>query len=141
MNATSKPKATMPHTTRLLRLEAAAMLALSLLLYAKTGASWGLFAALFLLPDLSLLAYAIHARIGAKIYNLAHAKLGALALVGAGVALPSGSVLAWGLIWLAHIGFDRMLGYGLKEPGSFVHTHLGEIRSFKRSASDRQASA
>lgn len=131
---------TMPTTTRLLRLEAAVLLALSLLLYSKTGASWGLFAALFLVPDLSLLAYAIHARIGAKIYNLAHAKLGAYALVGAGVTLSSSSVLSWGLIWVAHIGFDRMLGYGLKEPGSFTLTHLGEIRRFKRSESGERAS-
>ncbi|HEY2386937.1 MAG TPA: DUF4260 family protein, partial [Candidatus Binatia bacterium] len=34
---------------------------------------------------------------------------------------------AGALIWLAHIGMDRLLGYGLKYPTSFHHTHLGRI--------------
>jgi hypothetical protein len=29
------------------------------------------------------------------------------------------------LIWAAHIGFDRLLGYGLKYSSNFQHTHLG----------------
>jgi hypothetical protein len=32
-----------------------------------------------------------------------------------------------GGIWLAHIGMDRALGYGLKHPEGFIHTHLGVI--------------
>jgi len=32
------------------------------------------------------------------------------------------------LIWAAHIGFDRFLGYGLKYPVAFRVTHLGSIR-------------
>ncbi|MFN2487867.1 MAG: DUF4260 family protein [Acidimicrobiia bacterium] len=35
------------------------------------------------------------------------------------------SALATGSIWLAHIGCDRLLGYGLKFPNAFTHTHLG----------------
>jgi hypothetical protein len=31
------------------------------------------------------------------------------------------------LIWLAHIGMDRMLGYGLKYSGGFKDTHLGRL--------------
>ena len=31
------------------------------------------------------------------------------------------------LIWFAHIGFDRMLGYGLKHGAGFRFTHLGRI--------------
>jgi hypothetical protein len=31
------------------------------------------------------------------------------------------------LIWLAHIGFDRALGYGLKYKAGFGFTHLGRI--------------
>lgn len=37
---------------------------------------------------------------------------------------------AWGLaaaIWLGHIGFDRLLGYGLKHAHGFRFTHLGLI--------------
>jgi hypothetical protein len=33
--------------------------------------------------------------------------------------------LAVGLIWLGHVGFDRMAGYGLKYDSDFKHTHLG----------------
>jgi hypothetical protein len=33
--------------------------------------------------------------------------------------------LAAGLIGLAHVGFDRLLGYGLKYPLGFGYTHLG----------------
>ena len=31
------------------------------------------------------------------------------------------------LIWLAHIGADRLLGYGLKYPTAFTDTHLERI--------------
>ena len=42
-------------------------------------------------------------------------------------ALMNGQTLMWALIWAAHIGFDRALGYGLKYPTSFGETHLGRI--------------
>ena len=31
------------------------------------------------------------------------------------------------LVWFAHIGLDRGLGYGLKLPAGFKHTHLGRL--------------
>jgi hypothetical protein len=31
------------------------------------------------------------------------------------------------LIWLAHLGLDRMLGYGLKYPTEFNDTHLQRL--------------
>ena len=31
------------------------------------------------------------------------------------------------LIWLAHIGFDRSLGYGLEYPSGFRDTHLQRV--------------
>jgi hypothetical protein len=31
------------------------------------------------------------------------------------------------LIWLAHIGADRALGYGLKYPTRFQDTHLQRV--------------
>lgn len=36
-------------------------------------------------------------------------------------------VLALGLVWLAHIGADQLLGYGLKYDDNFQHTHLGQL--------------
>jgi hypothetical protein len=35
--------------------------------------------------------------------------------------------LSLGLIWCAHIGLDRAIGYGLKYGASFGHTRLGRI--------------
>ncbi|MGQ7476239.1 DUF4260 family protein [Streptococcus suis] len=35
--------------------------------------------------------------------------------------------MASGLIWLAHIGWDRAFGYGLKYESGFKHTHLGDL--------------
>jgi hypothetical protein len=36
-------------------------------------------------------------------------------------------LLSAALIWLAHIGMDRALGYGLKYPTTFKDTHLGHV--------------
>lgn len=108
----------------LLRLEGAAVLAISVVAYAQSGQGWGLFALLFLLPDVAFLAYLAGPRAGAAAYNATHAYLGALALLAAGVLGAQPLALALGLIWCAHIGFDRMLGYGLKYSAGFHNTHL-----------------
>jgi hypothetical protein len=109
----------------LLRLEAAALLMAALFAYARLDASWATFATLFLLPDLSLLAYLGGPRAGGLAYNAAHSALFPALLALAGLVLPA--MLPVALTWLAHIGFDRMLGYGLKYPTSFHATHLGRI--------------
>ena len=95
--------------------------------YQQTGAGWGAFALLFLLPDLSLIGYLRNARIGAQLYNAAHSYLGPAALIAVGVMAAQPAALALGLVWTAHIGFDRMLGYGLKYGSGFGATHLGRI--------------
>ena len=58
-----------------------------------------------------------------------------MALMTAGFALPSPLVLSIAMIWLAHIGFDRALGYGLKYVSGFGFTHLGRIGQSGRSDS------
>ena len=45
----------------------------------------------------------------------------------AGLAMASPLVLSIAMIWLAHIGIDRALGYGLKYSAGFGFTHLGRI--------------
>jgi hypothetical protein len=108
-----------------LRLEGLAVLSLALLLYGRGGHSWLLFAALFLAPDLSVVAYLAGPRLGALGYNLAHSYVGpALAAV---LALLTGRPPVVACLWAAHIGFDRALGYGLKYPSGFADTHLGRI--------------
>jgi len=111
----------------LLRVEGLAVLALATAAYAQFGAGWGWFALLFLLPDLSFFAYLAGPRAGAAVYNAAHSYAGPLMLLALGVlgALPG--LLAIALVWCAHIGFDRALGYGLKYAAGFRLTHLGPI--------------
>lgn len=101
----------------LLRLEGLALMLAALALFAETHGDWLLFAQLFLAPDLSFAAYLFGPRIGAATYNATHSTLGPLAL---------GLCGQFGLaaIWLAHIGLDRALGFGLKYPTAFRHTHL-----------------
>lgn len=110
-----------------LRAEGLAMLIASSLAYAQTGESWVMFALLFLAPDLGLVGYARGPRVGAIAYNLLHTYLAPGVLAAAGVA---GEVrYAWplSLIWIAHIGLDRALGFGLKFATGFRDTHLGSM--------------
>src|SRR6516165_7405376 len=88
---------------------------------------WWLFLALFLAPDLFLLGYLANARIGAAFYNLAHTLVWPIALLLVSLALPAPELAPYGLIWLSHLGFDRMLGFGLKYPTNFRDTHLERV--------------
>ncbi|MGL5009266.1 MAG: DUF4260 domain-containing protein [Paracoccaceae bacterium] len=88
---------------------------------------WGLLI-LFFAPDLGFLGYLAGPRVGAAVYNTLHLYGLALfiALIGF-VGLADALIGVIGLLWLGHVGFDRMLGYGLKEPTAFADTHLGRI--------------
>ena len=113
----------------LLRIEGAALFALSVCLYRFTGAGWGLFFLLFLWPDLFMLGYLANARIGANLYNLAHIVAVPVALAGVSLGLHWTRALPFALIWLAHIEVDRALGFGLKYPTFFKDTHLQRVTS------------
>ena len=108
-----------------LRLEGLVTLVLATYLYANEGGSWLLFGALFLVPDISFAGYFAGPRVGAMIYNVAHSYVGPVTLAGA--LLFSGKPWLLALVWAAHVGFDRALGYGLKYPTAFHDTHLGRI--------------
>jgi Domain of unknown function (DUF4260) len=111
----------------ILRLEGAASFAAAIALYAHAGFSWPLFALLILAPDLAMLPYLIGPRVGAAAYNLVHTYALSVPLTLAGFWLASPIASALGLIWITHIGMDRMLGYGLKYASGFGDTHLGRI--------------
>ena len=111
----------------LLRLEGLVLFAAMVLLYAVWGGSWWLFAILFLAPDLSFLAYLSDPKTGAIVYNAAHSYLAPVALMTLGFGLAEPLTLSIAMIWLAHIGIDRALGYGLKYAAGFGVTHLGSI--------------
>jgi len=101
---------------------------LSAWLYARSGASWWLFAVLWLAPDLSMLGYLISPCRGARLYNAFHTYLLPALLALASFVLHTRSLLLpIALIWMNHIGVDRALGYGLKYAEGFGWTHLGRL--------------
>jgi Domain of unknown function (DUF4260) len=112
----------------LLRLEGVAVAAVSAQLYARTGASWWLFAAVWLAPDLSLLGYLASPCSGARVYNAYHNYVPPIALAfGALLLRTHGWLLPIALIWINHIAVDRALGLGLKYGEGFRWTHLGKL--------------
>ena len=111
----------------LLCIEGAALFALSLYLYRSTGPGWGLFLLLFFWPDIAMLGYLVNVRLGATLYNLAHFAAFPAALAAVSLITHRSGLLSFALIWIAHIEFDRALGYGLKYPTFFKDTHLQRV--------------
>lgn len=119
----------------LLRAEGLAIFLASVLLYSTLGGSWWMFAAFILVPDISFAAYLISPKIGAIGYNAMHSMIGPLLLGSIGWWIDQDATMHilrdictfTALIWLAHIGFDRAVGYGLKYANAFKDTHLGTI--------------
>jgi hypothetical protein len=80
-----------------------------------------------------MLAYLTDAKTGAIVYNAAHSYLAPVALMTLGFGLAEPLTLSIAMIWLAHIGIDRALGYGLKYAAGFGVTHLGRIGNAAKS--------
>ncbi len=112
----------------ILRIEGLAVAVITALLYARTGASWWLFAALWLAPDLSMLGYLGRPCRASRIYNAAHTYTLPITLAASGLLLHGQVLLPFALIWANHIGVDRMLAYGLKFQEGFGWTHLSRPR-------------
>jgi Domain of unknown function (DUF4260) len=110
-----------------LRLEGLTLFVGMVMLYAAWDGSWWVFALLFLAPDLSFLVYLSGPKAGALVYNAAHSYMAPMALMTLGFGFAAPLTLSVAMIWLAHIGFDRALGYGLKYATGFGFTHLGRI--------------
>lgn len=109
-----------------LRLEGLVIALATFALYARTGANWWLFL-LWPLPDLSMLGYLSRPCRGARIYNAFHSYLLPAVLALSGLLLRAPLVVPLALIWINHIGIDRLLGFGLKYSDGFGYTHLGRI--------------
>lgn len=74
------------------------------------------------------LAYVVGPVVGARAYNATHSLVGpAVLLLGTLTFNAPGVMTLVALVWIAHIGFDRVLGYGLKYRTGFERTHLGVI--------------
>lgn len=129
------PNATKEHSSprsislprMLLHIEGLSVFIAAIALYGQQGYSWLAFALLLLAPDLAIIGYALNQRVGSIAYNVLHTYslpllLGLLSLF---FGWSLGPQLA--LIWLAHIGMDRTVGYGLKYTSGFKDTHLSRV--------------
>jgi hypothetical protein len=100
------------------RLEGLAVFAASLLFYRWQLEPWSRFLLLFLVPDVSFVGFLGGAALGARLYNLAHNYVAPLFLACWSLSIGREDVVPLALIWTAHIGFDRMLGFSLREARS-----------------------
>jgi len=110
-----------------LRLEGLAALVAGVVAYRALGGDFlwlipGLFAV-----DLSMVGYLAGSHPGAITYNVAHNWFTALLVLGLGLAANLGWLALAGCVLVAHVGVDRLAGYGLKYAPSFGDTHLGWI--------------
>ena len=111
----------------LLRLEGAVVFIIALVLFSRSDSGWLMFVLLFFVPDVSMIGYVVNTSIGATIYNLVHAYALPAGLGLVGLFTANALLVSLSLIWFAHIGLDRMLGFGLKYPTVFKDTHLQRV--------------
>lgn len=111
----------------LLHCEGGVVLGAVLVAWALVGGPWWLFALLLLAPDLSALGYLVSVRVGAATYNLVHTEVFPVILLALGYFSAQRIVIYLALIWLGHIGLDRLAGFGLKYPTKFQDTHLQRL--------------
>jgi hypothetical protein len=109
---------------RWLRLEGLAALAAGVALYGALGGDWLWLLPLLLVPDLSMVGYLRDTRLGAAGYNLVHNWAIGLAVLGLGLATVTPALEIAGAVLIAHVGMDRVSGFGLKYPTAFRDTHL-----------------
>lgn len=132
--ATEPGPLTEPPTSRgplapgpLLRLEGLALLVAAVVVYGQIGASWWWFAGLLLVPDVGLAGYLAGPRVGAATYNLTHTMVLPLALGAWALVAGASTASSVAVIWLAHLGMDRAVGYGLKYRTAAADTHLQRV--------------
>ncbi|MBI1767853.1 MAG: DUF4260 domain-containing protein [Bacteroidetes bacterium] len=111
----------------LLKLEDASKFVAAYVLSQYFGNAWWLFFAWLLAPDLSMIGYIINTKVGAILYNLAHHQGLAIVVFAIGFYLRIPALTFAGIVLFGHSALDRLLGYGLKYPDDFKHTHLGWI--------------
>lgn len=111
----------------LLHAEGLAVFVGAIALYANQGFNGWVFLALLLIFDLSMVGYWVNLQVGAWAYNAAHTYLAPLTLIALSQITDQSVLLQFGLVWMAHIGMDRTVGYGLKYPSAFKDTHLQRV--------------
>jgi Domain of unknown function (DUF4260) len=117
----------MEHSVLTQRVEATFVLIVSTYLYLYLGFNWIYFVPLLFLIDIFMIGYLFNKRLGAYTYNFGHSFIIPSLLLATGISATNSILIGLGLVWVAHIGMDRALGYGLKRKSAFTDTHLGQI--------------
>ena len=110
------------------KIESAAIFIALIVTYHEMGFSWLWFVLFILTPDVFLIGYLKNPKVGALAYNIGHSYFSPIALWLLSHHLESSFWIALAIIWGTHIAIDRMLGFGLKLPDGFKHTHLGILK-------------
>lgn len=113
---------------RILRIEGVAVFLGATSAYLHLDGSLWLYVLLFFAPDLGMVGYLAGPSAGSRTYNIVHTYVLPLVLFSLGTWLAVGPATLVAAVWIAHIGFDRALGYGLKFPTAFAKTHLDPDR-------------
>lgn len=87
-----------------------------------------------------MVGYLASTSFGAVLYNTVHTETPPILLLCTALARGNNTVAGLALSWLAHIGMDRMLGYGLKYGSGFGHSHLGTFGLFDKKGEKTSAS-
>src|ERR1700684_3215520 len=108
---------------RWLSLEGLVLLTGTLIAYGALGQPWWIVPAGILVPDIAMPGSLAGPRPGARLYNLAHAALLPAVMLGAGYWQADRLAEALALVWLAHIGLDRLLRLGPEERDPLTPHH------------------
>lgn len=111
----------------IIRIENGLAFALSFYIYMQLDFPIWLFFVLLLVPDLTMIGYAMNKKIGVIVYNVGHSFVLPLLLALCYVYFSKDYLLIIAIIWLAHIFMDRLFGFGLKYKDSFNKTHIQRL--------------
>ncbi len=124
----------------MLRFEGIALFGAATAAYFAIGAPLWLFVVLALAPDISMLGYLAGPHVGSRLYNAFHTYFVPIALGAIGFWVGMAPITWIALVWITHIGMDRAVGYGLKYPTGFKHTHLSREVSHSETVHTREDS-
>jgi len=110
-----------------LRLDGLVLFVATIIFFASTHQHWWLYPVLLFVPDIFMVGYIKDSKLGALLYNFGHSYFAPTVVALWGWAAKDAAVIAIGVIWLGHVGWDRFFGYGLKYDTRFKDTHLGSL--------------
>ena len=111
----------------LIRLENAFVFITVVIIYFMFGFSLWLFLIFLLVPDISMLGYLFNNKVGSYVYNVGHSYILPILITLFYLATGVNLLLGIALIWLAHIGMDRTIGYGVKYSIGFNKTTIQKV--------------